>query len=32
MNMITIVCTVLFSLLLIAVGIYAHKKTDDTGD
>ena len=30
--MITIVCTVLFSLLLISVGIYAHKKTDDTGD
>ena len=30
--MITIVCTVLFSLLLIGVGIYAHKKTDDTGD
>ena len=30
--MVTIVCTVLFSLLLIGVGIYAHKKTDNTGD
>ena len=32
MDMVTIVCTVLFSLLLIGVGIYAHKQTDDTGD
>ena len=32
MDMVTIVCTVLFSLLLIGVGIYAHKKTDDTVD